>query len=104
MSFLKQLARLFAPAPAARTGQFLPVTVRCRRCGETIVARIHLANDLSAGDDAAFVCRKVLLGRERCFEAIEVVLTFDAQRNLIDRAITGGTFVDGPAADGAPAP
>ncbi len=98
MSLWTRLARLFTPAPAATTSHFLPIAVRCRRCGETIVANINLANDLSAGDEAAYVCRKVLLGRERCFESIEVVLTFDEQRRLIDRAITGGTFVDGPPA------
>lgn len=96
MSLWNRLARLFAPS--APPGQYLPIAVRCRRCGETIVANINLANDLSEGDDAAYICRKVLLGRERCFESIEVVLTFDEQRRLVDRAITGGTFVDGPPA------
>ncbi|MBN1311537.1 MAG: hypothetical protein JXB30_08970 [Anaerolineae bacterium] len=56
-------------------------------------------NDLSAGDgedtDAGgYYCRKVLMGSRRCFQRIEVKVRFDSNRRLIDRQISGGTFVD----------
>jgi hypothetical protein len=35
------------------------------------------------------------MGPERCFQAIEVTLTFDVDRRLLDRQAAGGDFVDG---------
>ena len=73
------------------------VAVRCQRCSEVIRARVDLAHDLSAdfdGERTSYVCRKVLIGEQRCFQQIEVVLRFDPQRKLVDRAISGGEFLD----------
>jgi hypothetical protein len=39
-----------------------------------------------------YFSRKVLIGSRGCFEPIEVKLTFDPQRRLISREITGGQF------------
>jgi hypothetical protein len=36
---------------------------------------------------------KTLIGRQRCFERIEVILTFDAQRRLLNRDIVRGDFI-----------
>ncbi len=95
MSFLKRLFR--------RTFEeirFYPIRVRCARCGEVLEARIDLHNDLSARyDDRArvtgYFVRKVIQGpgRNRCFQAIEVELEFDARRQLVNRRIRGGEFV-----------
>jgi hypothetical protein len=99
MGFLAGLKRLLA-APAASGRATLPVTVRCQRCGEVITAEINLHNDLSAdyggegGGATQYVCRKLILGNARCFQQIEVVLRFDAERRLTSRQITGGTFVE----------
>jgi hypothetical protein len=99
MSFLERLKRLFG-APAGPARATLPITVRCLRCGEVIRAEINLHNDLSAdygeegGDATSYVCRKLLLGKARCFQQVEVILRFDAQRQLTGREITGGTFVE----------
>lgn len=99
MGFLKGLKRLFA-APTSPARPALPVLVRCLRCGEEITAEINLHNDLSAdygeeGDGATtYVCRKLILGKARCFQQIEVVLYFDAERRLKRREITGGSFVE----------
>ena len=41
-----------------------------------------------------FVCRKVLVGNQMCFQPIEVRFTFNDLRGLLDRQITGGEFVD----------
>jgi hypothetical protein len=99
MSLLRRLGRLFA-APAGPTRAALLVTVQCQRCGEVIAAEINLHNDLSAdyGEEGSsattYLCRKLILGKARCFQPIEVVLRFDAERRLTDRQITGGSFAE----------
>ena len=101
MSFLK---RLFGGK--REDLRFLPVHVRCARCGEVITARVDLHNDLSARYDdrgrvIGYFVRKVVIGsgQNRCFQAIEVELTFDARRNVVDRSIHGGEFVQNPNQD-----
>ncbi len=97
MSFLK---RLFGRKREEL--RFLPVHVRCARCGEVLTARVDLLNDLSARYDdrgrvSGYYVRKVIIGsgRNRCFQAIEVELEFDPRRNVIDRRIRGGEYVEG---------
>jgi thymidine kinase len=99
MNFLKKLASLFSAATPRRADDVYIITAQCNRCGEIIQAHLNLANDVSAdygedGSTATYLCRKVLVGKQRCFQPIEVVLTFDAQRKLTDRQITGGKFLD----------
>jgi hypothetical protein len=95
MSFLK---KLFSPSLAADPNVFW-VAVRCNRCGEIIQARINLQNDLSldyeAGDKPMYYCRKTLMGEGHCFQRVQVELTFDADKRLLDRRVSGGQFVDG---------
>jgi hypothetical protein len=91
--------RLFAPAPRQSGRQMDEITVRCQRCGEIITAPLDLRNDLSADYDentgaTSYVCRKLLMGKQRCFQSIEVTLRFDADKKLIDRQIQGGTVVE----------
>lgn len=95
MGFLK---KLFAGSatPAARSN-FYPLTVKCKRCGEVIEGRVNLNNDLSETCNAhdivtGYFCRKVLMGEGRCYQQIEVRLTFDSSRRLKDRQIVGGEF------------
>jgi len=95
VSFLKRLGALFEPPPDRNS---LYYYVRCARCGEVIRARVDLRNELSMeyGDDerpAGYYYRKVLIGRGRCFQAIEVSMTFDPQRRVTSRQIDGGQFV-----------
>ena len=102
MGFLNQLRRLFGGRPAGVSGRFYPVAVRCRRCGEIIETQINLANDLSAEFDEAsgatlYHCRKLLAGKARCFQTVEVELQFDADRRLLQRTVHGGSFADEPA-------
>lgn len=91
MEFLR---KLFG-APAASAAPVYTVAVQCARCGETLHARIHLGNELSATEAGGFFCRKVLIGSQRCYQPVEIELTFDAQRQVLDRQITGGRFIDG---------
>jgi hypothetical protein len=97
MGFFKKLSRLFA-APGSRS--VYPVVVKCNRCGEVLHGQVNMVNELSLseGEDADaewYCCRKVLMGSQRCFQQIEVELRFDKDRQLVDRQITGGQFVDG---------
>lgn len=98
MNLLKSLARLLN-APAQSGGHLYSLAVQCNRCGEVIQTQINLSNDLSAeydedGNVTSYFCRKLLMGKQRCFQPIEVMLTFDAKRKLIDRKITNGKFVE----------
>ena len=97
MDLLKKLATLFAVS--APSSQGYSISVRCNRCGEIIQAGVNLSNDLSVeySEDekvTGYFCRKLLMGKQRCFQQIQVTLTFDAHRKLIDRKIEGGRFVD----------
>lgn len=97
MDLLKKLTTLFAVS--GPRSHWYPLSVRCNRCGEVIQTQINLSNDLSVeyGEDekaTGYFCRKVLMGKQRCFQQMEVALTFDANRKLIDRKIEGGKFVE----------
>jgi hypothetical protein len=99
MNFLRRLASIFNPPAGAGGRQVYAVDVRCDRCGEVIRAEVNLMNDLSLeyaegqGDATTYVCRKLLVGRQRCFQQVEVNLRFDANRQLIERHVSGGAFV-----------
>jgi len=98
MSFIKKFFKLFsAPSPASANAFILKV--RCNKCGEIVQTRINLSNDLSVeyGEtevDTRYTCRKVLIGEARCYQPIEVTLTFDQNRKLIERQAKGGVFVE----------
>ena len=97
MSFFKKLSELFSTPGGADASAYW-LAVKCNRCGEAIRARINLNNDLSLDYDqdgrATYFCRKMLIGEGRCFQRVEVELTFDKDKRLVDREISGGQFVD----------
>ncbi|MBC8450040.1 MAG: hypothetical protein H8D78_20095 [Chloroflexi bacterium] len=98
MSFLKRLGKTFASGQR-EDADALWVYVRCRRCGEAIGTRISLRNDLSihygeTGQPSGYHARKVLVGgQRRCYQPLEIHLTFDAGRRLLEREISGGEFI-----------
>ena len=96
MSFFKKLSNLISPAGRAEENAYW-ITAKCNRCGEIIRARVNLQNDLSpeySDSGTIYFCRKTLIGQERCFQRLEVELSFDADKRLINREITGGQFID----------
>ena len=94
MNFFKSL---FSPRPS-NSGTFHAFSVKCKRCGEIIHGQVNVNNDPSIEYDENgkpyFMCRKVLVGNQMCFQQIEVVFKFNELRGLLDRQITGGEFVD----------
>jgi hypothetical protein len=97
MSFLKKIASALS-SRGTDEGDVLWVYVRCDKCGEMIKTRLDLTHDLTSNYSAEgrvtdYVVRKVLIGSQRCFEPIEVKLTFDPQRRVTSREIMGGQFI-----------
>jgi len=99
MSFFSRLFRS-SNRPTFGSGRSIyTINVQCQRCGEIISAPVDLRNDLSLDDDGEgaskdYICRKGLMGRQRCFQQIEVTLHFDPERRLIAKEVTGGKFVE----------
>ena len=94
MSFLNKLKSILSPL-SKPSDDAVFIYVHSHRCKEYLSTRIFLNRDLSEKDDEGFIARKTLVGdgRNRCFERVEVILHFDARRNLIDREIAGGEFI-----------
>ena len=92
MNFLQ---KLFGSTSAKPDKKYYTFSVKCKRCGEIIEGRVDLDNDLSVeyeeGGDI-YHARKLLMGENRCFQRIEVELKFTANRELIEKQITGGEF------------
>lgn len=93
MGFLKNL---FGSGGSTNSDKrYFVFHVKCRRCGEVIEGRVDLDNDLSLNDEGdGYIVRKGLIGANRCFQQIEVELNFDSSRQLTEKSITGGTFVE----------
>lgn len=77
---------------------FYGVYIQCEKCDEKISTRINLRTELSVqyGEtdrDNTYFVRKQLLGKDRCFNIVNVELTFDNKRNLIEQQISGGRFI-----------
>ena len=99
MDIFKKISGMFSSSNTGGNGHSLWVAEKCSRCGEIIRARVDLHNDLSIdygdnGGEANYICRKTLMGEGRCFQRVEVKLIFDKNRQLIDRSISGGDFVN----------
>ena len=95
MGFFDSLKSLFGGGNrlGERNQQVYWIYVRCRKCGEVIKTRLDLQNNLSQSDEGGYTAHKTLVGSHLCFERIEVVLTFDENRRLINRDISRGDFI-----------
>ncbi len=95
MAFLKKISDFFTASGSSPTYWLY---VQCDRCGEKIKVRVNLHNDLSIrygerDEGDTYFCRKMVVGNQRCFQSIEVEMTFDRNKKLKDRQITGGQFI-----------
>jgi len=91
MGFLK---KLFGGGTTSSSSDFYTFNVICDRCGETIQGKVNMSNDLSLDDEGGYHVRKVLMGGGRCFQQIEVMLKFDASRQVQDQQVSSGKFVE----------
>ena len=73
------------------------IYVQCGRCGEPIRGRVDLINEPSLADDGVtWIVRKGLIGSgaRRCYQTVEVTLTFDAQkRHVLESEVRGGKII-----------
>ena len=97
MGVFKRLSKIFqSPGDADVAGYW--VYVRCNKCSETLKTRINLKHDLSVDYEGShgqsYFTRKTIVGSSGCFQRIEIELTFNTQRKLVDREISGGLFID----------
>jgi hypothetical protein len=92
--------RLFRGRTAAPPDRGLYIDVRCNACGENVRARINPLSELSLDDDGkTYFVRKVLVGKQ-CFRTMEVRLRYsDLRGTVVDRTVSGGTFVDAHRSD-----
>ena len=105
MGFLDGLKSLFGGAfgsGAADGGYY--VYVRCSRCGEVLRTRVNLRNDLSERDQGGYALTKTLVGSGRCFQRIEVRLSFDGTRRVVEREVNGGELSSAQDFDAAQRP
>ncbi|GAB4526718.1 MAG: hypothetical protein Kow0063_01220 [Anaerolineae bacterium] len=93
MGLLDSIQSLFRGSGGQGDGNARWVYVRCGRCGEAIKTRIDLRNDLSRLEGGGFVVNKTLVGSQRCFERIQVTLTFDDNYKVVGREIVRGEFI-----------
>lgn len=98
MGFLKRLSETLTGASRSSSPS-LYIYVRCKRCGEAIATRVNLYNEPSieyddSGRPTGYHVRKVLVGgTRRCYQPVEVHLTFDSKHGLVDREVSGGEFI-----------
>ena len=89
--------KILTPRPSNR-GTFHIFAVKCSRCGEIIHGQVNVNNapslEIDENGKAYYICRKVLVGNQMCFQRIEVLFKFNELRGLFDRQITGGEFVE----------
>ena len=81
------------------------IYARCRRCGEPLLGRVDLRNEPSLADDGeTWIVRKGLIGRGeqrtgtaaavRCYQTVEVTLTFDsAKQHVLASEAAGGELI-----------
>ncbi len=98
MSFLKKISSMFLGSGTSDDGSAHREYVRCSRCGEKLVTRVDLRNELTPMYDegeGAYYARKAVFGSgaTRCFQMVEVEIYFDTQRQLVSRYVTGGEFI-----------
>jgi len=97
MSLFKKISDYFiSPRDVDDAGYW--VYVRCNKCHEPLKVRVNLHHDLSVEYDGpkgqSYFSRKTIVGRTGCFQRVEIELTFNHKRKLINREISGGTYIE----------
>ena len=94
---MRFLRNLLAGSPQGDARGFY-LYLQCDHCGEKLKTRVDLHSDLSIqysnsrkGD--TYHVRKLVVGDNLCFRRIEIQLTFDQNRKLIEKQAIGGHFI-----------
>ena len=97
MDIFKRISEYFS-SPSNVDNAGLWVFVRCRKCGEALKTKVDLDHDLSVDyygeGDQSYLNRKTMVGGSGCFQRIEIELIFNHKRQLINREISGGKFIE----------
>ena len=97
MGFIEKISQFFSSNRRGDEAGYW-IYVSCNQCGEKLSTRVNLYIDLSVNytesDDQTYICRKTIVGRQGCFQRIEVKLFFDHRRKLKDQEISGGAFIE----------
>jgi hypothetical protein len=98
MKFFKKL--FGGGGSSGSNGRYFTYSVKCKRCGEIIEGRVDVNNDLSVeyeGNREIYYVRKVLIGDggTHCYQKIEVGLKFNKDRELLEKTVENGVFVEG---------
>jgi hypothetical protein len=114
MSLLERLRKaLGGSGEGSSGGDVYWIYARCRRCGEPLRGRVDLRNEPSLADDGeTWIVRKGLIGSGlnraeatsglraetasvlRCYQVIEVTLTFDAaKQHVLESEAAGGELI-----------
>ena len=94
MQFLKRLFQ-----PPARPRHNLVVYVQPKRCDEVVAVSIDLMNNLSQRDDGEGYFVRKYVSATRCPFQSQLEVTFDKNKNVIDKQVTDGSIVDEAAYD-----
>jgi uncharacterized protein YuzE len=100
MGLFDYLNKLLSGKAAKPAREVQTLQIRCNRCGELVTAEVNLNSDLSLeynenGNVVGYYCRKVVMGKARCFQKIEVVMRYSPKKHLQDQEVIGGTLVEG---------
>ena len=63
-------------------------------CEEVIRVRIDPINDLSESDDGKTYHVRKLASGVKCFKRVEMEFAFNANKQLVEKDVKGGTLVD----------
>jgi len=104
MGFLDGLRKALGGSGSSG-GDVYWIYARCRRCGEPLLGRVDLRNEPSLADDGeSWIVRKGLIGSGeqrspgavpvRCYQVVEVTLTFDAaKQHVLEGEAAGGELI-----------
>jgi hypothetical protein len=95
MGFLDSLRKALSGSGSGDDAYW--IYARCRRCGEPLHSRVDLRNEPSLADDGeTWIVRKGLIGSgiHRCYQVVEVTLTFDAgKQHVLSSEAAGGELI-----------
>lgn len=92
MNFFKKLFGGGSGSPGDANAMI--VFVKPNGCDEVVRVRINLYNDPSLNDDSdGYFVQKMVMGT-KCFQRAELTVTFDKNKRVTDKKVTGGTIVD----------